>query len=300
MVRDPAVRRGWLAGLALALSLALLAATYAGPLHPLGDSLAVGRPLLAGVLLVVGVALRGRAGWLAAAAGALALAPMLWAARLMPVPEAPPALVVYQKNLRFTLADPAPIAADIRASGADVALLQEVSDRNLRVTAALADAYPHQAVCAPHPVGAVAVLSRWPFEGGEVCDVAPGMVAARILSPAGPVTVVSLHLHWPWPFGLRGHLERILPRLADLPRPVIVGGDFNAVPGSQTVRRVAEATGTRRAGPLRPSFYLKGLLPITIDHVFVPEGAVAATAMRPLLGSDHRGQRAVVQLQQGL
>ena len=66
------------------------------------------------------------------------------------------------------------------------------------------------------------------------------------------------------------------------------------------VRRVAEATGTRRAGPLRPSFYLKGLLPITIDHVLVPEGAVAATAMRPLLGSDHRGQRAVVQLQQGL
>ena len=54
------------------------------------------------------------------------------------------------------------------------------------------------------------------------------------------------------------------------------------------------------AGPLRPSFYLKGLLPITIDHVLVPEGAAAATAMRPLLGSDHRGQRAVVQLQQGL
>ena len=137
----------------------------------------------------------------------------------------------------------------------------------------------------------MAILSRWPFAGAPLCPEGTGLVSAPVATPSGRVTAVALHLHWPWPFGQAAQVEDLLPVLADLPRPVILGGDFNAVPGSQAVRRIAEATGTSRAGPLRPSFFLRRLMPITIDHVLAPEGVAAMSEMRPRLGSDHRGQR---------
>ena len=171
------MRRG-LSAAALGAGLLLLAATYAGALHPAGDSLAVGRPFLAALLVAAGLALRGRAGWTAAAAGALALAPVLWAARPMALAEGrDPGVILYQKNLRFTLADPRAIVADIQASGADIVLLQEVSGRNLSVPAALQAALPHQAICPAHAVGAVAVLSRWPFAETPTCPEGSGAVA---------------------------------------------------------------------------------------------------------------------------
>ena len=190
-----------LAPAALAVGLVVLAATYAGALHPAGDSLGVGRPFLAALLVVAGLVIRGGMGWAAVAGGLLALAPVLWAMR--PIEAPGQGIIVYQKNLLYSVDDPSEIAADIRDSGADVALLQELSAQNGALRKMLAEVLPHQGVCP------------------------------------------------------------------------------------------SNTPGTHRAGPLRPSFSLLGL-PITIDHVLAPEGWTAVTAMRPRLGSDHRGQRAVL------
>lgn len=272
---------------ALAAGLVLLAASYAGRLHPAGDSLAVGRPFLAALLVLGGLGLRGRPGWLAAAAGVLALAPILWAMR----PQAPPVpqIIVYQKNLLHSVDDPSGIAADILQARADVALLQEVSRTNAGVTGALSGEMPHQVVCPAPTPGTVAILSRWPFAAEPDCATGVGMASARVLAPEGAVTVVSLHLGWPWPYGQAAQVERVLPQLAGLLGPVVLGGDFNAVPWSRIVARVASATGTERAGPVRPTFLLGGL-PIAIDHVLAPAGWPAGAVMRPRFGSDHRGQ----------
>lgn len=271
----------------LLIALAMLAATYAGALHPAGDSLAVGRPVLAAVILLAGLVLRGRTGWTAAAIGALALIPMLWDAR--PRPEVAPGITVYQKNLLFRLDDPAAIIADIREHDPDIVLLAELSDRNLAIPRALHNTLPHQEICPAHAVGAVAILSRWPL-GDVDCRTGTGAVAARVETPAGPLTAAALHLYWPWPSLQPAQVAGLLPWLSALPRPAVIGGDFNAVPRSRAVARIAAATGTRRAGPLRPSFILQGVLPITIDHVLVPGGWSARALMRPGLGSDHRGQ----------
>lgn len=286
------MRRG-LATAALAAGLVVLAATFAGPLHPAGDSLAVGRPFLAALLVVAGLALRGRTGWAAVAGGVLALAPILWAMRPLEVPGPGQGIVVYQKNLLYSVDDPAQIAADIRDGGADVALLQELSAQNGELTGLLADVLPHQAVCPSNTPGTVSILSRWPFQGEPFCATGVGLVWVRMALPQGEAAVASLHLDWPWPYGQPEQVAQLLPKLRELPRPVILGGDFNAVPWSQTVARIAEATNTRRAGPLRASFSLGGL-PITIDHLLVPDGWNAATAMRPGFGSDHLGQRATL------
>ena len=79
--------------------------------------------------------------------GVLALAPILWAMRPVEMPGPGQGIVVYQKNLLHSVDDPARIAADIRDSGADVALLQELSAQNGELTGMLADVLPHQAVC---------------------------------------------------------------------------------------------------------------------------------------------------------
>ncbi|MBB1498865.1 endonuclease/exonuclease/phosphatase family protein [Paracoccus sp. MC1862] len=272
---------------ALAAGLVLLAASYAGRLHPAGDSLAVGRPFLAAVLVLGGLVLRGGAGWLAAALGALALAPILWAMR--PLAPLVPQIIVYQKNLLHSVDDPSGIAADILQARADVALLQEVSRTNAGVTIALAGEMPYQVVCPAPTPGTVAILSRWPFAAKPNCATGVGMASVRVLAPEGAVTVVSLHLGWPWPYGQAAQVERVLPQLARLAEPVVLGGDFNAVPWSYIVSRVATATGTEGAGPVRPTFLLGGL-PIAIDHVLAPANWSAAAIMRPWFGSDHRGQ----------
>lgn len=275
---------------ALVVGLVLLATTYAGALHPAGDSLGVGRPLLAVLLVVAGLSWRGVAGWAAALAGALALAPILWAMRPAEGPAPGQGIVLYQKNLLFSLSDPSAIAADIRASGAEVALLQELSQGNGEVADLLADLMPHQAICPSNTPGTVAILSRWPFVAAPQCATGVGLAWVQVALPQGPAALASLHLDWPWPQGQPEQVALLLPRLRALPRPVILGGDFNAMPWSHTVASIAEATGTRRAGPLRPSFSLGGL-PITIDHVLVPPGWTAASQTRPRLGSDHLGQR---------
>lgn len=276
-----------LAWAVLALAGLALLAGYGGALHPAGDALAVFRPVFALLLLAAGLVLRGRAGWGATLLALLAVLPILWALRPLSPPEH--GLVVYQKNLLFTLADPGPIAGDIAASGADLVMLEEVSPRNLALPEALRAAYPHQHICGAHSVGGVAILSRHPFAVPPRCDAPRGMATARIETPWGEVSAAVLHLHWPWPFGQAAHVRRLLPVLADLPRPVIVAGDFNMVHWGQSTRVLARATGTARVGPLRETFRLKRAYPMAIDHVLAPEGWRAAGIVRPRLGSDHRG-----------
>lgn len=279
--------------LATLIAALALAGSYGGALHPMADSLAVFRPGLALAVMLGALAWRGRARQILLAGAMIALAPILWQMRPPPpVPEA--ALTLYQKNLLFTLADPAPVVADIRESGADLVFLQEVSTRNRAVPEALEDAYPHQLICDAHSVGGVAILSRHAFAAPGQCLDARGAAAAQIDSPLGRVTAVVLHLHWPWPFGQAAHVERILPQLAPLPGPVLVAGDFNMVPWATSTRRIARVTDSHRVGPVAPSLMLKRLYPLMIDHILIPQDWRGAAEMRPRLGSDHRGMVARV------
>lgn len=263
-----------------------LIAGFCGAVHPAGDSLAVFRPFFAVVLIVL-TPLMGRAGWVTLLAGVAAMVPILWQASAMPGPG--PDIVVYQKNLRFDLNDPGPVIRDIRDSGAGIVMLQEVSRRNQAVPDALRDSLPHQIVCRAHSVGAVAILSRWPFQDPPGCIEGSGLVTARIDTPLGPLGAAALHLHWPWPFQQAAQLDALVQRLDALPQPALVAGDFNMVPWSHALDRITAATRTGRAGPLRSTMMLKQVYPMVIDHVLVPEGWHGWASMRPRLGSDHNG-----------
>ncbi|MEZ5798392.1 MAG: endonuclease/exonuclease/phosphatase family protein [Paracoccaceae bacterium] len=274
--------------LAIVLAALALAAGYLGALHPAGDSLAVFRPQVAlllaalgGVALMVGARAAGRWALALAALVALTLAGHWW-----PGP-AGGGLRLYQKNMLYNNADLPALAADIRAVAPDVLTLQEVSQENLAFLDGLADVLPHRLTCEQVLVGGPALATRLPpVPGREICG--HGMTALQVTGPDGPLWLVSVHLHWPWPQDQAHQIEELLPDLAGLSGPVVMAGDFNMVRWSQALRTLRKVTGGDWAGPVRGSYI--GFAPLAllpIDHVLAPGGGRIET--RPALGSDHLG-----------
>lgn len=272
--------------------LAGLAGGYLGAWHPAGDSLAVARPYMSAVLVVLAVLLLAYRLRLAAvvtvAAALVATAPILWSmgsAAAMP----PASLSLYQKNMLFRMPSPARLGEDILTHQPDFVTLQEVSGVNLAVFDTLGDAYPARQFCPFETIGGVAVASRWPLVPGKgFCAEHYGLAAMQVSTPQGKVWAVSIHLHWPWPNSQASQAARLLPLLQGLDGPMVIGGDFNMVPWSHLMGQFEQATNTRRIG--RPHVSLikfGGWLRVPIDHVLV--SGQGDTQRLPLLGSDHFG-----------
>jgi endonuclease/exonuclease/phosphatase (EEP) superfamily protein YafD len=282
----------FLVGVGLTLAILLVLGGYLGWLHPMGDSLAVGRLLAVAAVLVLAIAasmlgMRFAAFWSILFA-LLAGAPV-FLATLFPGPSG--SLVLYQKNLRFDNAELAALEADIRQTDAVAVTMQEVSVPNRALLTALSDRFPHQNVCTFESVGSVAVATSLPpVPGALVC--APGLAAMQVMVTGSqgqtPVWIVSIHLHWPWPHNQQDQVASLLPVLAGLEGSVVMAGDFNMVRWAHSVRQMAAAA---RAVPAGPSNYTyqgyRHILRLPIDHAFAPGGG--RLELRPELGSDHLG-----------
>jgi len=282
-----------LAALVAVAALPVLAG-YPGALHPAADSLGVFRApgaVLVGLLALGALAAGAR--WAGAAGlGLAAIAGLPLVAAYLAGGAAGP-LRLYQKNMLFRNAELAGLEADIRAAAPDAVTLQEVSRANRALLQGLADLLPHQLTCRfPGTVGDVAVLTRLPpVPGQEVC--APGLAALQVEGPGGPVWLVSVHLHWPWPYRQPGHVADLLPVLEGLQGPVVMAGDFNMVRWSHAWRAMAAAARSAGVGPVRGTYL--GFAPwlvLPIDHVLAPGGGRVET--RAALGSDHLGLLAEV------
>lgn len=282
----------FLVGTALTIAILLVLVGYLGWLHPMGDSFAVGRGYAVAAVLVLAIAasflgMRVAAFWsilFALFAGTPVVLATLW-----PGPSG--GLTLYQKNLRFDNAELAALEADIRLTDPVALTLQEVSQPNRALLAGLQDRFPHQQICEFEGVGAVAVATRLPpVPGAVVC--APGLAAMQVLVTDSqgqtPVWLVSVHLHWPWPYSQQDHVEVLLPVLRGLEGSVVMGGDFNMVAWADSVRQLAGAARVAQAGPSNGTYL--GFAPVVrlpIDHVFAPGSG--RLELRPALGSDHLG-----------
>ncbi|MCK0150990.1 endonuclease/exonuclease/phosphatase family protein [Marivita sp. S6314] len=263
--------------------------SFAGALHPLGDSLAVFRLPIA-VLFALWVIWSPWPYWIRWSVAVLCLGAMgqIVALKYVSPPAGP--VVVYQKNLLFQNDQVAALVADIRSANPDIVALQELTSRNADVVRTLRPDYPHQASCALTSWARVAILSKWPVEG-EICIEDQGLVGIQIASPDGTFWAFSLHAFWPWPHGQDRQLAQLLPVLEGLEDPIVLAGDFNMVPWSFALNQIARTTQTTRAGPLFPTLIKMGA-PLPIDHVYAPGGGRAS--QRDLLGSDHSGVLAEV------
>ena len=122
------------------------------------------------------------------------------------------------------------------------------------------------------------------------CDDIEKIAWARVQSKNGPLTIVAVHLNWPWPWNYAGRQRRIQRILSELPQPTVIAGDFNMVPWAVALQRLQGRTGTGWVGPMRFSFRPNGLqVLLPIDQVLVPKGFEGRTKLVPGLGSDHYG-----------
>jgi endonuclease/exonuclease/phosphatase (EEP) superfamily protein YafD len=282
----------FLVGVGLTLAILLVLGGYLGWLHPLGDSLAVGRIHAVGVVLLLAIAasmlgMRYAAFWSILFA-LLAGAPVFFAT-LLPGPSG--GLVLYQKNLRFDNVQLAALAADIRRTDAVALTLQEVSDPNEALLTDLADRFPNQHVCTFESTSAIGVATSLPPVPGAVA-CAPGLAAMQVMVTDSqgqtPVWIVSIHLQWPWPHSQQEQVAALLPVLAGLEGSVVMAGDFNMVRWAHSVRQVAAAARVDAAGPTNGTFLgFAPVLRLPIDHAFAPGGG--RLDLRPALGSDHLG-----------
>ena len=278
---------------------------FAGQFHGIGDTLAVLRPplvlILAGLSVLAFLARLRRLGAIGLLASIAAATSMLPTAPPSLVPEDARTYTAYQKNLLFLLPDTRPVATDILSTNADFVTLQELHSRNRPILGQLSADYPHQLLCPFAIVGGTAVLSRWPaVKGRTICSEGRGLAAMQVETPDGPLWIVSLHLHWPYPYRQPEQLNVLLPILKGLETPVMVGGDFNMVPWSFAVRSIARTTDTRLSGYPGGTFALSylngggnllGWVPeLPIDHILVPEAGEALKPQRRAKhGSDHNG-----------
>jgi endonuclease/exonuclease/phosphatase (EEP) superfamily protein YafD len=275
-----------------AVSLVLTVASFGGALFGLGDSLAVFLHWwavalsLSSALLLAG---HRRVAVLGLAVVVVAVVPM---ARGFLSANSTPAgrYTFYQKNLLYNGTGREAIIADIQALAPDFVTLEEVSYANRTVFETLKRSYATSLFCRFNGVGGIAVLSKWPqIEGSANCAGEQGLAAVQVKTPDGVVWAVALHLDWPFPYDQRQQVKSLTRAMRLLTGPVVLGGDFNMVPWSQTMRDIENATGSLRAGPvLRTLKHATLPLRLPIDHILVPSGQARAE-LRPRFGSDHYG-----------
>lgn len=293
-----------LAGIALAL-----AAGFLGRLHPLFDSFSHFRVHLAVLALVLAVPLLlwgWKAGVLVVVGAALAVATTT-AAVSVPVigmklgtfaPPDPdePVYRLLQANLRYDNPTPEAFLSLVGRTKPDVITLNEVSEPWRRKLQLLTAAYPHSRFCAPaRGVWAVAILSRRPLAEGEVrCDRRGAFADAAFDFGGRTVTVATLHLGWPWPFGQDRQLRQLAPRIAEIGEAALLAGDMNATPWSRTVADVARAGGLQLMPPAGPTWISRRLpislasLGLPIDQVFAKgDVRVHSVSRAEPIGSDH-------------
>lgn len=292
--------RNWQLAIGVALGLAILALAggYLGWLHPIGDSLSVGRGIAAATILVLAV-VASFSGLRMAAFVATLLALLTGGQVLLAYswPGLPGSYSVYQKNMLYRNADLPALEADIRAADAQIVTLQEVSEPNIAMLSALRDVYPYQQFCPGPRVGGTAVLTRLtPVPNAAFCG--PGLAAMQVVAGnegQDRFWLVSVHLHWPWPYQQADHVELILPVLDRLQGPAILAGDFNMVRWANSVKQLSDILGLRPAGPTFGSYIgLSKQFALPIDHVFATRGG--KVSLRGAFGSDHLGLLAEVGL----
>lgn len=277
--------------------------SFLAPWFPMADSVAHFRFHLTAIMLLTVLLLAVVRDWRHAGlslavsvAGIAGMAPAFPAWGGAGADSKVPAITIVQLNLSFRNTTLEAVADFIRGEQADIVTLQEVTVKTDRVIDILTEDYPFHVLCRFGRVGGQAVLSRLPRAPGqsEGCVEGEGLAWMRVLAGGQPVTVASLHLHWPYPFQQGRQIGQLEDPLKNLPRPVLLAGDFNAAPWSNAVDRVAQATGTAVAGGLRFSFDVgfRGwwpTIPVPIDHILLPEDLTPLDVrLGPGPGSDHR------------
>lgn len=303
-----------LVGLVAAATLLSCFGRFAWPLDLL--SFARQHLFLASILLSVAAIVARCRRWAivaaaAAAANGLMLLPTIGGGMAPAVAAMPSqALRVVTLNVLVDNHHSRHVVSFLRASGADVIAIQEVSSWWADKLTLLSDIYPYVAPVQGAGDSAIVVLSRFPIVAMERLRPPPDSVVGdldwpvRVLIAVGDLEVAVYAVHPPTPRSLQqwaarnNQIEWLGPvsRQLDADRPRVMLGDFNTPPWSYLFTDLTAAARLHDAGgafrqptrqPMLAAPYL-AWLGAPVDHVLVsPEIGVASFAVGPSVFSDH-------------
>lgn len=180
----------------------------------------------------------------------------------------------------------------------DVIVLQEMWILQRPPFDGLLDRYPHRVgeqsivILSKHPVEAEGQIIRAGFEPWNETLARWAQIAVDRV----PVEIVAVHPARPfYPALLRHDMESLTRFVQSRRGPLMVAGDFNQAPWTQSFQRFAAVTGLGALNLYRPTWpmRLRGLrmIPLVpIDNILISSQlAVIDLEMSPDLGSDHRG-----------
>lgn len=288
----------WLiAGASAAIALATILGLFA-PLDPRLEMPNHFRPfLLAASLGVFALSLLARRLQIIAAIPllvsiALTLAP-LWFTAASAKGETPDFRIVAM-NLWVNNQRLAETAAFLRASKADVVVLQEVlCEPSDPLFNALRAEYPHQFRATDRCFGQ-AILSKHPLVATGTQNYKhrqPIWMWAEISLRGQNIRVTSVHLSHPTqPFDQVANVNTLASYARNVRGPHVMAGDFNLTPYSWLLNKLAYRSGMRRSGTYLASWPgHRGFPAFLIDHVFTSEDITRADfRVGPFAGSDHR------------
>lgn len=266
---------------------------------------------LCGLVLLAG-ALTGRRYTVLAATALLTAAMLVLAPHAFPgwapwhlaarqgAAAAVPRLTVYFHNAWAGAGDaPATVEAGL-ASGADLLMFAETGGSRWRTFARLTERYPHHISCGGRQECDLTLFSRLPIEDQVIyhdrLSGARGIAATVDDGEHGQLRVVAIHLARPIsPDSLEVQMRQVEALLrSNLFRPdlpILLMGDFNAVPWGRVVGTVARSLQLRQAGGIEGSWpaFLPLPLRIRIDQALVsPDVAVLDQTIGAGSGSDHQ------------
>ena len=213
-------------------------------------------------------------------------------------------LVIMTYNIHTRNYDVEAIAQVIRESGADIVLIQEVTDYLDRdLTNAVADVSPYAAVhIYPRLRLGLGAFSRTPILNDEFTVFTGDASRQRLQIDAEGrlLTFYNIHLANPThagprynPAALTEGVSALLEMIDAEPAPLVVAGDFNTASFSADYQRLADALkdGFGQAGRgLGFTYPADSLLPVLrIDYVFHSDdlSALQAEVLGDSGGSDH-------------
>jgi len=261
----------------------------------------------------VAVGVRHRRPGLAAVAGAIAMAHVVWTSPELPGRRPPPpppdaatwtGIRVATSNVRFPNRNSVPIGEELAAVDADVLLLQELSSEHATMlkSAGTFDRYPWSYVDPRAGSFGAGIWSKWPLVEAETWTPAGLPMARATLDVEGaPVRVFNVHCKAPmrrrWIPVWKEQLADLAGAVRSSASPAIVAGDFNSTYGHAPFRRLLDEAGLRsahvEAGRGLATTWPRGgrVMPplFRLDHVLFTAGLeVMAVREGRGSGSDHR------------
>lgn len=210
--------------------------------------------------------------------------------------DGPADLTVLTLNTKRGQADAAAVVRHVRQSGAQVAVLEEVTPRMERALRGegLAETLPNVGGAAGPDASGTMIFSAYPLTESAGVPLGHASYRIKVAAPT-PFWLVAVHLSQPlngegsaW----RGDWSVLGQVLPALDGPVVVAGDFNSTLEHRPLRRLldrgfSDAARTANAG-WQPT-YPNGVGLIAIDHVLL-RGAYTAVSTRTheVMGTDHR------------